>query len=94
MNGAQRAIQSGKRADVIAGLETIRNYLANAENAFSGKSLSACNSPGASILLNQPPCDPVPYIKRGIATANLTGMGVACRGVAKCRLHVADFSIP
>ncbi|WP_225011523.1 type IV secretory system conjugative DNA transfer family protein [Pseudomonas aeruginosa] len=66
VNGAQRAIQSGKRADVIAGLETIRNYLANAENAFSGKSLSACNSPGASIRWNQPPCDPVPYIKRGI----------------------------
>lgn len=66
VNGAQRLISSGNRADVLAGLETLQRYLAGAELALAGKGLEACTSPGGSLQWNRPPCDPIPMVKRGI----------------------------
>lgn len=66
VNGAQRLIQSGNRADVLAGLDTLQGYLARAESTLGGKGLEACPSPGGSLQWNRPPCDPMPLIKRSI----------------------------
>lgn len=66
VNGAQRLIQSGNRADVLAGLDTLQGYLARAESTLGGKGLEACTSPGGSLQWNRPPCDPMPLIKRSI----------------------------
>ncbi|EPQ0562662.1 type IV secretory system conjugative DNA transfer family protein [Pseudomonas aeruginosa] len=66
LNGAQAQILSRNRAQVLAGMETVKTYLLDTERAFVGKGLAACSTAGGSVQNVQQACDPVPHFKRTI----------------------------
>uniref|UniRef100_UPI000A55ED3D hypothetical protein n=1 Tax=Escherichia coli TaxID=562 RepID=UPI000A55ED3D len=65
INGARMRIESGNRADVIAGLETLQNHLSIGEKALDKQELAACPTMtvGGLMPLRQP-CNPYPALKR------------------------------
>lgn len=65
INGARMRIESGNRADVIAGLEALQNHLSIGEKALDKQELTACPTMtvGGLMPLRQP-CNPYPALKR------------------------------
>lgn len=63
INGAISLISSKKQADVLQGLNILKNYLEHAEKAFSNTDLKTCLQ-GESYPWNEQPCNPIASLKK------------------------------
>ena len=66
INGARQQIMSGSASNVLAGLDTIRLHLQEAEKAYAGRELASCGKSDAGIEDVRNPCDPLRPFKRFI----------------------------
>lgn len=67
INGARMRIESGNRADVIAGLEALQNHLSIGEKALDKQELTACSTMAMGGLRPPiKPCNPYPALKRAL----------------------------